>query len=107
MRNHSNENEFDLHENGPEGNTHFHLNDFARRLVLKWRQMVTRKWPISFHIMTSCLVPMASLLGHAWHVPSLRFLHETERRQSGYGTASRARFGALHDFLLIRSVAEF
>ena len=24
MRNHSNENNFDLHENGPAGETHFH-----------------------------------------------------------------------------------
>ncbi len=51
MRNHSNENEFDLHENGPVGETHFHLNGFARRLYLKQRQRVTRKWPIS--VMTS------------------------------------------------------
>ena len=47
MRNHSNENEFDLHENGREGGTHFHVNDFTRRLVLKERQRVTRKWPIA------------------------------------------------------------
>ena len=46
MRNHSNENEFDLHENGHVGETHFHMNSFARRLVLKQRQRVTRKWPI-------------------------------------------------------------
>ena len=44
MRNHSNENDFDLHENGNEGDTHFHMNGFARRLVLKQRQIVTRKW---------------------------------------------------------------
>ena len=46
MRNHSNENEFDLHENGRAGETHFHMNGFARRLVLTQRQKVTRKWPI-------------------------------------------------------------
>ncbi len=40
---HSNENEFDLHENGPVGATHFHTNGFARKLVLKQRQRVTRK----------------------------------------------------------------
>ena len=34
MRNHSNENEFDLHENEPVGGTHFHMNGFALRLVL-------------------------------------------------------------------------
>ena len=47
MRNHSNENEFDLHENGHVGETHFHMNCFAPRLVLKQRQRVTRKWPIA------------------------------------------------------------
>ena len=26
MRNHSNENEFDLHESEPVGGTHFHMN---------------------------------------------------------------------------------
>ena len=46
MRNHSNENEFDLHENGRAGETHFHMNGFARRLVMTQRQQVTRKWPI-------------------------------------------------------------
>ena len=45
MRNHSNENEFDLHENGHVGETHFHMNGFAPRLVLKQRQRLTRKWP--------------------------------------------------------------
>ncbi len=48
MQNYSNENEFDLHENGPVGETHFHMNVFALRLVLKQRQRVTRKWPIEF-----------------------------------------------------------
>ena len=48
MRTHSNENDFDLHENGRAGETHFHMNGFARRLVLKQRQRVTRKWPIGF-----------------------------------------------------------
>ena len=45
MRNHSNENEFDLHENGRAGETIFHVNGFARRLVLTLRQKVTQKWP--------------------------------------------------------------
>ena len=55
MRNHSNENDFDLLENGREGGTHFHMNDFARRLVLKERQRVTRKWPILLKF--SCCLP--------------------------------------------------
>ena len=38
MRNLSYENEFDLHENEPVGGTHFHMNGFALRLVLKRRQ---------------------------------------------------------------------
>ena len=46
MRNHSNENEFNLHENGRAGETHFRMNGFARRLVLTQKQNVTRKWPI-------------------------------------------------------------
>ena len=46
VRNHSNENEFDLHENGHVFESHFHMNGFAPRLVLKQRQRVTRKWPI-------------------------------------------------------------
>ena len=35
------ENKFDLHENEPVGATHFHMNGFARRLVL-----TEGKWPI-------------------------------------------------------------
>ena len=34
VRNHSNENEFALHENEHVGGTHFHMNGFALRLVL-------------------------------------------------------------------------
>ena len=33
MRNHSNENEFDLHEDEPVDGTHFHISGFALRLV--------------------------------------------------------------------------
>ena len=46
MRNHSYENEFHLHPHFHANQSHFHLNGFARRLVLKQRQWVTRKWPI-------------------------------------------------------------
>ena len=48
MQNHSNRNEFDLHENEPVGGTHFHMNGFALRLVLTRRQKGTRKWPIGW-----------------------------------------------------------
>ena len=58
MQNLSYENEFDLHENEQVGGSHFHMNDFVRRLVLvqpairpdgklvlKQRQKVTRRLP--------------------------------------------------------------
>ena len=46
VRNHSNENEFDLHENEHASETNFHMKGFAPRLVLRKRQKSTRKWPI-------------------------------------------------------------
>jgi len=46
VKNLSSENGFELHDNEPIGGTHFHLNGFARRLVLKQRQKAARKWPI-------------------------------------------------------------
>ena len=50
MRNHSYENDFDLHENGTVCRTHFHMKGFALRLVLKERHKRIRKWPIVFGI---------------------------------------------------------
>ena len=50
MRNHSYENDFDLHENETACRTHFHMKGFALRLVLKQRHERTRKWPIRFVI---------------------------------------------------------
>jgi len=41
MQNLSYENEFDLHENEPVRGTHFHMNVFAKRLVLMQRQETT------------------------------------------------------------------
>ena len=46
MRNHSYENDFDLHENGTACRTHFHMKGFALRLVMKRRHKRTRKGPI-------------------------------------------------------------
>jgi len=48
VQNLSYENEFDLHvhENEPVGETHFHMNGFAKRLILTQRQKTTKKWPI-------------------------------------------------------------
>jgi len=43
VQNVSYENEFDSHENEPLGGTHFHMNGFARRLILTERQEATRK----------------------------------------------------------------
>ena len=43
VQNRSYENEFDLHESEPVGGTHFYMNGFAQRLVLKQRQKATRK----------------------------------------------------------------
>ena len=46
MRNHSYENNFDLHENETACRTHFHMKGFAVRLVLKQRYKRHRNWPI-------------------------------------------------------------
>jgi len=43
VQNLSYENEFDLHENEHVGGTHFHMNGFVRRLVLRQRQKAIRK----------------------------------------------------------------
>ena len=40
------ENEFDLNENEPEGETHFCTRGFARRLFLTQRQRETCRWLI-------------------------------------------------------------
>ena len=48
VQNFSYENEFDLHENGLGGETHFRKNDFALRLVLTQRQTKTQKWAIIY-----------------------------------------------------------
>ena len=53
MRNHSYENDFDLHENETTCRTHFHKNGFALRLALKQRHKGTRKWPILFAFLNS------------------------------------------------------
>ena len=47
MRNHSYENDFDLHEKETDWRTHFHMKGFAFRLALKQRHKRTRKWPIN------------------------------------------------------------
>ena len=47
MRNHSCENDFDLHENETACQTHFHMKGFALRLVLKQWHKRTWKWPMA------------------------------------------------------------
>ena len=47
MRDHSYEDDSDLHENETACRTHFHMKGFALRLVLKQRHNRTRKWPLS------------------------------------------------------------
>ena len=46
MRNHSYENDFDLHEKETACRTNFHMKGFALRLALKQRHKRTQKWPI-------------------------------------------------------------
>ena len=46
MRNHSSENDFDLHENETACRTHFEVKGFTLRLVLKQRHKRAWKWPI-------------------------------------------------------------
>ena len=66
MRNHSNENEFDLHENEPVGGTHFHMNGFALRLVLTRRHKGTRKCPIAL-VPSTPFIKSAGKPDGSWH----------------------------------------
>ena len=68
MRNHSYENDFDLHKNETAYRTHFHMKSFALRIVLKQRHKRTRNWSI---VMTNasfclfiCVFAFASNSGH-------------------------------------------
>ena len=62
VRDHSNENDFALHENETTDRTHFQMKGFALRLFLKKRCKRTRKWPIKKNILTLYLTisPLAS-----------------------------------------------
>ena len=51
VRNHSYENDFDLHENETTYRTHFHKKGFALRLVLKGRHKRIRKCPFAHALM--------------------------------------------------------
>ena len=52
MRNHSNGNDFDLHENEPVGGTHIHMNGFALRLVFAQRQKGNSE--MAYYCVVSC-----------------------------------------------------
>ena len=67
MRNHSYENDFDLHENETACRTHFHKKGFALRLALKQGHKRTRKWPIS--------LPKTMLLDHSREILKVSFVH--------------------------------
>ena len=67
-------NDFHLHENGHEGETHFHMNGFPRRLILTQRQRVTREWPIAT---TSQLERSVSVLPvNLLQITSLMIIHK-------------------------------
>ena len=78
MRNHSYENDFDLHENETACRTHFHVKGFARRLVLKQRHKRTRKWPIAhiIHLSMSTLGEGGATHGNltVTHIPRVGIL---------------------------------
>ena len=57
------ETDFDLHENGCAGDTHFHTNRFARRLVLKQKQMANSIILLSYLFMDYPFVEIFVLAG--------------------------------------------
>ena len=67
MRNHSYENDFDLHENETACRTHFHIKSFALRLVLKQRHKRTRKWSIENRSIPLPDVDQKSIDIYYWH----------------------------------------
>ena len=81
MRNHSNENEFDLHENKHASETNFHMNGFALRLVLKKRQKSTRKWPVASDIDNNVELPPSYSL---WFCISLFSLYSFSEKSISY-----------------------
>ena len=78
MRNHSYENDFDLHENETACRTHFHMKGFVLRLVLKQRHKGTRKWRISIREF-----PLS--LAQLWHINKVfdkLFLKSSQREST-------------------------
>ena len=60
MRNHSYENDFDLHENETAGRTHFQTKGFALGFILKKRHKRTRKWTIVITSMARCMADIVA-----------------------------------------------
>ena len=71
MRNHSYENDFDLHEKETACRTHFHMKGFALRLALKQRHKRTRKWPIKINALSIC--PAAGQVVENTPCPAVKF----------------------------------
>ena len=44
----------EIRENEPVGGTHFHVNGFAKRVILTRRQKATRKWPNTENRLSTC-----------------------------------------------------
>ena len=90
MRNHSSENDFDLHENETACRTHFHVKCFALILVLKQRHKRTRKWPILENLYgISYLCPGAFVSKARIVISVVARLQSKTRQISDTGGASR------------------
>ena len=58
-----------MHENGLVVGTHFHMNGFARRLVLIQRHRVTPKWTVDIALVVACFFSCSEI-----HVQIIGFL---------------------------------
>ena len=72
MRNHSNKNDFDLHEIGREGGTHFRMNCFACRLVLKWAKGNSEMAHIECRKTKTKVVTLANHKSHAQSIEPIK-----------------------------------
>ena len=70
MRNHSYENDFDLHEHETACRTHFHMKGFSRRLIVQQRHRRTRKWPFDtstdIHVCIIFVINMIPNMSSDW-----------------------------------------
>ena len=84
MRNHSYENDFDLHENEAARRNHLHMKGFALRLVLKQRPERTRKWPMCALSLVNQLWVIAPINPRKNHSSS-ELLYKSNRPQVSMG----------------------